>query len=171
MVKDHSDSERGNPLPPHRLLFPINSKGSFICTIPTDRITHTTAFVTPVMEHWLEREIFCESNKSPQYYNVYSILLLVTVTGHKVWATWPVLNSRSYFSCFTFIFRRITNNTILKAGVLVWALFYDLKVKSMIMPLIQRITNLPSTNPFATVAEKRSKKIHITQAYTTIIFP
>ena len=26
MVKDHSDSERGNPLPPHGLLFPINSK-------------------------------------------------------------------------------------------------------------------------------------------------
>ena len=34
LVKDHSDSERGNPLPPHRLLFPISSKGSFICTIP-----------------------------------------------------------------------------------------------------------------------------------------
>ena len=34
MVKDHSDSEKENPLPPHRLLFPINSKGSFICTIP-----------------------------------------------------------------------------------------------------------------------------------------
>ena len=34
MVKDHSDSERGNPLPPHGLLFPINSKGPFICTIP-----------------------------------------------------------------------------------------------------------------------------------------
>ena len=34
MVKDHSDSERGNPLPPHGLLFPINNKGSFICTIP-----------------------------------------------------------------------------------------------------------------------------------------
>ena len=31
MIKDHSDSEKGNPLPPHRLLFPINSKGSFIC--------------------------------------------------------------------------------------------------------------------------------------------
>ena len=28
MVKDHSDSERGNPLPPHRLLFLISSKGS-----------------------------------------------------------------------------------------------------------------------------------------------
>ena len=31
MVKDHSDSEKGNPLPPHRLLLSINSKGSFIC--------------------------------------------------------------------------------------------------------------------------------------------
>ena len=54
MVKDHSDSERGNPLPPHGLLFPINSKGSFICIIPRVRIVQTTAFVTPVMEHWLE---------------------------------------------------------------------------------------------------------------------
>ena len=34
MVKDHSDSERGNPLPPHGLLFPINSKVFLICTIP-----------------------------------------------------------------------------------------------------------------------------------------
>ena len=34
MVKDHSDSEKGNPLPSHRLLLSINSKGSFICTIP-----------------------------------------------------------------------------------------------------------------------------------------
>ena len=30
MIKDHSDSEKGNPLPPHRLLFPISSKGSFL---------------------------------------------------------------------------------------------------------------------------------------------
>ena len=49
MVKDHSDSERGNPLPPYGLLF--NSKGSFIW------LAHTTTFVTPVMEHWLEWEI------------------------------------------------------------------------------------------------------------------
>ena len=34
MVKDQSDSERGNLLLPNGLLFPINSKGSFICTIP-----------------------------------------------------------------------------------------------------------------------------------------
>ena len=48
MIKDHSDSERGNPLPLHGLLFPINCKGSFVCTIP---------HVIPVVEHWLEREI------------------------------------------------------------------------------------------------------------------
>ena len=34
MVNDHSDSEKGNPLPPHGLLLPISSKGSFICIIP-----------------------------------------------------------------------------------------------------------------------------------------
>ena len=43
MVKDHSDSKRGNPMPPHGLLFSINSKGSFICTIPQ------TGFVTAVV--------------------------------------------------------------------------------------------------------------------------
>ena len=31
MIKDHSDSERENPLPPlHALFFPISSKGYFI---------------------------------------------------------------------------------------------------------------------------------------------
>ena len=52
MVKDHFDSEKGNPLPPHRLPLSINSKG-FYMHHATDRITHTTAFVTPVVEHWL----------------------------------------------------------------------------------------------------------------------
>ena len=56
MVKAHSDSEEGNPLPPHRLLFPINSKDSFICTIPTDRIANHSLCYTS-HEHWLEREI------------------------------------------------------------------------------------------------------------------
>ena len=56
MVKDHSDSERGNLLPPHGLLFPTSSK-VFYMHHPTDRITHTTSSVTPVVEHWLEREI------------------------------------------------------------------------------------------------------------------
>ena len=57
MVNDHSYSETGNPLLPHRLLLSINSKGSFYMHHPTDRITHTTAFVTPVVEHWLKGEI------------------------------------------------------------------------------------------------------------------
>ena len=58
MVKDHSDSERGNPLPPlHGLLFPISSKFFLYMHHPIDRIAHTTAFVTPVVKHWLEREI------------------------------------------------------------------------------------------------------------------
>ena len=34
VVQDHSDGERENPLLPHGLLFPISSKGTFICTIP-----------------------------------------------------------------------------------------------------------------------------------------
>ena len=49
MVKDHSDSDRGNPFLPHGLLLYMHH--------PTDRIAHTTAFVSPVVEHWLEREI------------------------------------------------------------------------------------------------------------------
>ena len=54
---DDSDSERGNPLPPHGLLFLTNSKGYFYMHHPTDRIAHTTVFVTPVVEHWQGREI------------------------------------------------------------------------------------------------------------------
>ena len=34
MVKDHSDSERGKPVPPHGLLLPISRKGYFLCLIP-----------------------------------------------------------------------------------------------------------------------------------------
>ena len=49
-LKDTSDSETGKPLPPHRLL----QQGFFYMHHPTDRIIHTTAFVTPVVEHWLE---------------------------------------------------------------------------------------------------------------------
>ena len=45
MVKDHSESERRNPLPPHG----SNQQGLFY-------MYHPTAFVTPVMEHWLEQE-------------------------------------------------------------------------------------------------------------------
>ena len=51
MKKDHSDSDRGNPR------FRLASSVLLYMHHPTDRITHTTAFVTPVVEHWLEQEI------------------------------------------------------------------------------------------------------------------
>ena len=54
MVKNHSYRERLNLLPPHMLFFPISIKGLHH---PTDRITHTTAFVTPAVGHWLEYKI------------------------------------------------------------------------------------------------------------------
>ena len=50
---------------------------------PTDRITHTMAFVTPVVEHWLEREIaqwvhpmkvlFISATRAISFYHVTSI--------------------------------------------------------------------------------------------------
>ena len=54
MVKDHSDSQKENPLPPHRLLL----SARVLLYAPSNRQDNTyTAFVTPVVEHWLEREI------------------------------------------------------------------------------------------------------------------
>ena len=51
MVKDHlDDSETGN-------LLPLLSAWVFYMHHPTDRRARTTAFVTPVVEHWLQREI------------------------------------------------------------------------------------------------------------------
>ena len=37
---------------------------------PTDKITHTTAFVTPVVEHWLEREIALRQSNKLLFLNV-----------------------------------------------------------------------------------------------------
>ena len=55
MVKDHSNREKGNLLPPlHGLLFPITSKGSFICN---RQDTTYIAFVMSIGEHWLEWEV------------------------------------------------------------------------------------------------------------------
>ena len=49
--------ERGNQLPPHGLLFLISSKGSFIYIYHLiDRMTHTMAFVIPVLKHWRRGE-------------------------------------------------------------------------------------------------------------------
>ena len=49
----------------------------------TERITHTTSFVTPVVEHWLEREI---AQKGP------NSILMVNVTVNS-WIIWLLANS------------------------------------------------------------------------------
>ena len=54
MVKDHSDSERGNPLPPHRHSFRIAAR---VLLYASSHRQNSTAFIVPVAEHWLEREI------------------------------------------------------------------------------------------------------------------
>ena len=41
-----SHSQKGNPLPPHRLRFPINSKGPFICTISHDSTYHGLCYTS-----------------------------------------------------------------------------------------------------------------------------
>ena len=46
MVKDNSDSESGNLLPPHGLIFPIKIKGSFICTILQDSRYHGLCYTS-----------------------------------------------------------------------------------------------------------------------------
>ena len=53
MVKDH---ER-KPAAATWATLSDEQQGFFYMIHPTDRIAHTTAFVTPVVEHWLEREI------------------------------------------------------------------------------------------------------------------
>ena len=50
MVKDHSDSEK-NTATPHGLLFPISSKGSFICTIPQTCLYNTLFHLTTHSTH------------------------------------------------------------------------------------------------------------------------
>ena len=56
MVKNHLDSKR-KPAATTRATLSDLHQGFFYMHHPTDRIAHTTAFVTPVVEHWLEREI------------------------------------------------------------------------------------------------------------------
>ena len=55
VVTDHPYRERGNLLPPQGYSFRLTA--IFYMHHPTDRIAHTTAFVTPVVEHCLEGQI------------------------------------------------------------------------------------------------------------------
>ena len=56
MVKDHSDSERGNPCRHKGYSFRLAAR------VLLYALSHRhDAFVTPVVEHWLEREIAVKS--------------------------------------------------------------------------------------------------------------
>ena len=52
IVKDHSDSEKGNLLPPHGILFPISKEGCFYMHYLTDRIAHGVA-AAGFLSHYL----------------------------------------------------------------------------------------------------------------------
>ena len=54
MVKDHSDNKRKSTTYIIWATLFDQQQGIFYMHHPTDRITHTTAFVTPVVKHWLE---------------------------------------------------------------------------------------------------------------------
>ena len=61
---------------------------------PTDRITHTTAFVTPVVEHWLERDQLlnaCVTLHSDLVYTVLDLIVHDTLVALCV-----------YYWCFDF---------------------------------------------------------------------
>ena len=83
VTKDHSDSERENPLLPHGLLFPISNKGSFICTIP-----QTGYHIPRPLLHqlwntgWNEKaktisSIIKENSLHPYYYILILVLLYI----------------------------------------------------------------------------------------------
>ena len=81
MAKDHSDSEKGNPLPLHRLLVLINSKGSLYASCHREK---HHGVVIPVVEHWLERE-FTDKNRCderPFYHCLYFSIKLLIKCNH-----------------------------------------------------------------------------------------
>ena len=62
---------------------------------PTDKITHTTAFVTPVVEHWLEGEIGANvlliSKDRRSYVNLWEFILCSRCLGSK-FRNWILLH-------------------------------------------------------------------------------
>ena len=56
MVKDDSDSEKETRRRHMGYSFRVATRVLLYMHLPSDRITHTTAFVTPVVVHWLERK-------------------------------------------------------------------------------------------------------------------
>ena len=53
---------------------------------PTDRITHTMVFVTPVVEHWLEREIaqWVHTMEALAFNDIFNTFLTMIILRPKV---------------------------------------------------------------------------------------
>ena len=68
---------------------------------PTDRITHTTAFVTPVVEHWLEREIvsFGVGRNCLEFRWLGDVLLSGSI-AQGYWCCWWVIVVYIYFRAY-----------------------------------------------------------------------
>ena len=68
---------------------------------PIDKITHTTAFVTPVVEHGLEREI-CSMSVTQSYHNKYiynfGCLLFIAVFLNAL-----CVNCEAYVSVYLYV--------------------------------------------------------------------
>ena len=93
--KDNSSNMRWKPL----LLFHglPNRTRSFRCTIQ-ERIVHTMAFATPVVEHWLELEIDNESTKRDPSGN--SLNKHTFSNYHPVLQTFSNMNITMLITCF-----------------------------------------------------------------------
>ena len=86
MVKDHSDNERGNLLPPHGLLSDLQ-QGFFYIHHPTDKIAHTSPYtsrgalagmrnlsIVPHTSHVIDSKNICK---------IYSTLRHITMCNKK----------------------------------------------------------------------------------------
>ena len=73
MATGNSDSEIGNPLPPHGLLFPNSSNGVVLGIF---YIHHPTYRITPAVELWVEKE----GNNYLTYFCLSHIILKQDVT-------------------------------------------------------------------------------------------
>ena len=77
MVKEDSDSERGNPLPPHGYSFQLAAKVLLYAPSHRQDNTYYSLCYKPVMEHWLEREIAQHCTMSKRSYH--------EATSHSLW--------------------------------------------------------------------------------------
>ena len=88
------------------------AEGFFYMHHPTDRITHTTAFVTPVVEHWLEQGIVREETccRHMGYSFQLAAMVLLYASSHRQDNTYHSLcyTSHGALACFQEKYQMIT---------------------------------------------------------------